>query len=889
MKRRTRNDKVLRAITIGLATMIAATSAPVNVWADDDNTNNESNDSNDPDDSKDNDNDGSEEASEPTVVDTDIEICEEAQEIISGNETNETNETNENTQPGEGTVIIGDGNGSVNEENPTSPVSIYEYVQTATEAVAAADGLGTVALDPDVTASWTVAPGTSEVTTVAGALAAAYTAPPTDAPEGTPGTGFVVEAENDINNAKEALGTIQGAEQQTKKAEKALKTAEKKLETFTSTADDNDDDIELETGDAITQASIANDEKTSKDDALAAAGKAANSLAESKEKLGEVTEAYTKASDAVTQAKTEYNAAVQAQKDAQDELDKVNDLIKSAKTNATAAQERLKAAQAKVERCAKEVEKNSENLESIKNVEKQYYALMVQYFREMISDPDNNLEITDGKVDMAKNAAKITSKDNINNKAESPGNSVLVLARNLMAQIITTKFAGEGCTVVSIGEAVDDEANGVKKDDFDTKASTMQKGEVFTNNNGKPQTKLLNNTKTDTDNKKEIYKISSKANEAANVYRKDGKDNGRTNRFAVQYKKPGEETVTTAYFNVVYKNSKYGDKTDIENGFIFVAEITKNEKGKFVTERIDGGLDDYSELVKIISAAQDMEDYQKALAAVNAASERVTELQEKIDELKEISADGNAIEELKKRLDKANDDLEKATEEKEYLEDLVDKAQKAVDGIDLSRFNDEEGEEGEKQVTPTPTPDPTTPADTDTTDTTGTTDSTGTTDDSDTTDDGTTTTTGADTFVVDGIPTYDMGATGGDVLPAYDFDEVGDTTGGTGGGAGGGAGAGGATSGVLGVRNPAAQAVASLNQVKLPAGNNKVVVDNTQQKGTKVGDPITPLAATPFEEGAHISWLWLLIILLLGATGKKMYDEHKKRVEAREQAKNLDD
>ncbi|MCR5301891.1 MAG: hypothetical protein K6E49_05580 [Lachnospiraceae bacterium] len=35
MKRSVKNDRVLRAITIGLATMIAATSAPITVLAED--------------------------------------------------------------------------------------------------------------------------------------------------------------------------------------------------------------------------------------------------------------------------------------------------------------------------------------------------------------------------------------------------------------------------------------------------------------------------------------------------------------------------------------------------------------------------------------------------------------------------------------------------------------------------------------------------------------------------------------------------------------------------------------------------------------------------------------------------------------------------------------
>ena len=41
-------------------------------------------------------------------------------------------------------------------------------------------------------------------------------------------------------------------------------------------------------------------------------------------------------------------------------------------------------------------------------------------------------------------------------------------------------------------------------------------------------------------------------------------------------------------------------------------------------------------------------------------------------------------------------------------------------------------------------------------------------------------------------------------------------------------------------------------------------------------------------ETDKISWLWLLIIALLGATGKKMYDEHQKKIAAKAEANNLD-
>lgn len=94
--------------------------------------------------------------------------------------------------------------------------------------------------------------------------------------------------------------------------------------------------------------------------------------------------------------------------------------------------------------------------------------------------------------------------------------------------------------------------------------------------------------------------------------------------------------------------------------------------------------------------------------------------------------------------------------------------------------------------------------------------------------------------------------------------------------------------GVLGVNAPetkAEKAIANKTVVK-PAAKKTVA-----QKGKKIADPETPLAATPFidEDGMKIPWIWLLIIAALGAVGKKMYDEHKKKVMAEEEAKKYND
>jgi hypothetical protein len=100
----------------------------------------------------------------------------------------------------------------------------------------------------------------------------------------------------------------------------------------------------------------------------------------------------------------------------------------------------------------------------------------------------------------------------------------------------------------------------------------------------------------------------------------------------------------------------------------------------------------------------------------------------------------------------------------------------------------------------------------------------------------------------------------------------------------------GATTGVLGVRaeTPADQIISSLDTkiVNKPVAK-KTIANKTNKKGTKIADPVVPLADMPFEDSSRMSWWWLLIIFLLGATGKKMYDNYmKKAEEAKQNAEN---
>ena len=124
--------------------------------------------------------------------------------------------------------------------------------------------------------------------------------------------------------------------------------------------------------------------------------------------------------------------------------------------------------------------------------------------------------------------------------------------------------------------------------------------------------------------------------------------------------------------------------------------------------------------------------------------------------------------------------------------------------------------------------------------------------------------------------TYDLG-TGALTIPGYEIPPITLPT--TPSGVAGVRAAASRPSGVLGVKAPETKAektIANKTVVK-PAAKKTFA-----QKGKKIADPETPLAATPFvdEDGMKIPWIWLLIIAALGAVGKKMYDNYMKKAEA---------
>lgn len=93
-------------------------------------------------------------------------------------------------------------------------------------------------------------------------------------------------------------------------------------------------------------------------------------------------------------------------------------------------------------------------------------------------------------------------------------------------------------------------------------------------------------------------------------------------------------------------------------------------------------------------------------------------------------------------------------------------------------------------------------------------------------------------------------------------------------GAGAGAGAGvvadaGAGEGTIEIDDEATPLAASIEEV--------VADEVAEDEGIVIEDEATPLAAIPAEEKANMSWWWLLIIAVLGATGYEMYKKHNEK------------
>ena len=757
MRRNIKNDKVIKAITIGLATMIAATSAPVDA------------------------------------------LATEKPETPATTETPETPET-----PAAPVV---------------DPVDAAKAEALTNGTVVTAESLDTPA--PEViingigAAAQTIKPADESI---AAGLAGAYKDLNTDGLKNTDLADALTQlqvTEQNLETVAENLDVPEKLEEQKKSEAVYLENSDKddnkkdrlqfgvsRNEDGSVKPDENGNPI-IEDGEAKVQLSgqYGSNGRSIQGDyqsGMEAIQKAINLRTEGKEGYEDKVDEQLKiAGDYLADAKTKlgesekklgetialYNASADAYAQLKESLDKVDEeIIKGAIASTEAAQAKL--------------EFDQSRLDEMSAVKDKYYSFIEAYYKSRVNQGGVVVYDENGKVDAVK-----TGEANPDGGKKGFGN--WNKGRELLKVLVTENLERNGATEIKmdINKQIAPEDQGP-----DSRCKYFEV--TYTDKNGKSQTKLFN----------------------------------------IIYKDAG-----TIKYNNVQTQLDDKDKLHMENGPIYVSEIIPNADGTFSYTPYNPDSTEFLDNYKALSAVSD----------AAKAKEEVEDLQARLRKLQQIksnlTADMNYLDKLLtiygEKLENAQVAYNNSKQSLKDFQDVYD--QMFVKTEEDDRETDEDlGGDLVDQPTGGDTPG-------------------GTTDDGAGTGGGT---------VIDG---GDVSVTipGGFTLPAGLLDAVAPT--------------GGTASGVLGVRtgggteadeggaadsrtNVAPRADFSTVNKVLGSRQNK---DNSQIV-KKIKDNEIPLAEIPnMDDEVTMNWMWLLIIFLLGATGKKMYDEYKKKKEAEEAAK----
>ncbi len=648
----------------------------------------------------------------------------------------------------------------------------------------------------------------------------------------------IENTDESIDNVKEILVIVESKEKEATEATGTLEETVSGLESNMDSFDEANKKANDNMTSLIDNINTANTSSNS-GEAYKAADEAKKNLDSINNGLTTAVQAYEEAGKDVEKAEKEYDTAKGLFDAAQKELDKAKTDLENAKTNTTAANERMKAAQAQLDlldsRLEKLNENNAENYAKLKAIEDQYYALLINYYRSNNALGKNALYNTDGTLDVQGCADAITD-DMIDKMAKDPGNNTMKLGRDLLKKIVMYKS--------EMNEDIDWDtftfaASGKKQE--------VREGKVFESSEGNGNQQVIVDKERGDRNGQ---KIQPNAPYYIKMEKDNNNDGGRTNRVVVTYKdKAGNEH--TEYYNYIFKNTKFDDVGDFETGPIYLGEVYK-EGDTWKTKRDDSiyNFDDYQELTKIVEVLNNIDKYneykndlENAKKAVDSAAAEVQKLTEEVERLQKVSVDTSKLQELEGRLEEAKERYSQAEEAKEVLENMASELEGILDEIDLSRFP--------AVVTQNPQND---------------------TDDSDEGDDSDDDASFDGGTVIPGTITFsNMQAPAG----TEGLETINTLTNNT---------------GVLGVRvaqdnaGEADQGTAQIadNQVARAAVAPVGKTDNKKNVGQelqRIKNNEIPLADIPnMDDEVKMNW-WLLIIFLLGATGKKMYDEYKKKQE----------
>lgn len=644
----------------------------------------------------------------------------------------------------------------------------------------------------------------------------------------TEGQSDVTEADKKVEAAEDALSTVQDIlDKEDSDYNLAVDTANAalnglkdkdgntvKVEDKFTEYNEADKEGTESSDNVIDKADTANTSDDEKE-AKQAKSEAAEDLAAAEEALTVAANAYNEASAAVDTAQDQYDKAVEEKARADEALEAAKSAIRDADTNATAANERLKAAQAKVDALADRIETLEKNKEQLNELKDQYYRFMVHYYRD--KKIASAVYDDEGKLDIEASAKAAVA----NGKAENPtglDENTYRVGRELMKKLVLFELAAEGVdpSTIKFGE----KENGLTK-------KMAAEGEL-TKDGIKDRVIIPKNSET----------------EQWWDYISD--DDGRYHNVKVTYvtEVDGEKKEVIKYYNYIFKSNtydKYADAeantADMQTGPVYLGEITK-EGGKYAYTRSteEFCFDDYSKILDAFEAIDSIEEYNKAKEAVKKAADDVDKLTTEIENLKKVAVDNSKIEELKDRLETARTTLTETAAKKQALEEKVKKAKEAYDSIDLSRF---------VKATPAPAEEPGTVAPTAVIE-----------------EDVVTPVTVPEIVTVTAEETDGQNADLS-VSGAAEAAEAADTDG---------------VEVIADAEVPLAETVETPVVVKKDIEVNEFKGEEKPDgQSVVIEDADVPLATIPAEREPKMNWWWLIIIAVLGSTGRAIYENYKEQ------------
>lgn len=277
------------------------------------------------------------------------------------------------------------------------------------------------------------------------------------------------------------------------------------------------------------------------------------------------------------------------------------------------------------------INKAKENADRLAKAREQYYALLVHYYTSSGKAEFNE----DGTLNIEKSA------NNTKNGATNVGTNGYMLGKELLKQLVINNLVNEGVDPETI-------QFGIKEENLTEQAAA--KGIIST---------VDGNDSVSVEETDKQYWENTLGND------------GRNKHVKVTYVKDGH--TETKYFNYIIKksgNNYEGSNLHMENGPIYVSEVKQDENGVWAYTHYDADNNAYLDNYNLLAAAAEAQEAERK--AVDSAADKVNKLTKELYTLgTKVATNSAKLEELRLKLNAAELAYKESKESLEDLNDLI--------------------------------------------------------------------------------------------------------------------------------------------------------------------------------------------------------------------------